>query len=788
MKISQLRRSSLALLGLLVLASPALASYDGLADSIHFYSRGVWEGVKVDFGRAPMEVRMIQWTNEATRDGSVNTTGWEYERSEDWDEIQSKIRLQARNLETAGKFKAALAKYRELDPTYAIPAFVKDREEVFHSARYRNSRLLQTYLRARYILEFREPEESIALLKSINNPPEFLRPHIAYALASTRYGSRTSRSENFLAVYWPYPKSSRAESALIMAARTLLEEGSSKSSADEIAKASRILDRLLAEFPNTRFKHNAIGWQGRCAFLTGRMDLAASLYTRQTHSKDPLEVWRGYASLAEINSVSKRKDLLVTALLRQWALPSQPSLRIRTALSLRTAFKSLTLEEAKTVQKTIRQSPSLLESYIGFRIEHTFLTPNRERNLMAFATAALDGMKRPPASLVSRVSQINYNAGRYEAACQLARKAIRLKVDRESKARARYILAASLARLGRHNEAIQEGEKLIVRSTPGYLRHGAAEFLALQHERYGDPLRALDLYIGLGYEYDAAFLADARLSPEQLKAYLARGSRYHPRQLRSHPTYSSYLSGYLQNQAGEPDRQALQYTLAMRYLRTERYAEARQAFLRLDRKVRINWGMRPEQRKELIHEDGSLRYDTPPKVRDPLEIVDKLEGLTKASQKAKSLDAKANAIYEKAAYIYRERNLLFYSPALWQGNRAFMIDMWWNDAINNQKDQEALDRHLHEHECLAQSLRLCEEVVSKYPTSKVMPKALYTAALSAERLSNLNTTWRLRGERLKKIAINRLDRLQREFPGHALAKPALKYKYEFVAQLKNPYQ
>lgn len=788
MKSSTLRYSGIAVLSLAGLF--ALASFDGVVDSVHFYSR-LDSDAKIDFGRAPIGVRMVGWTNEPERGGTINTSGWDFAEPDRWDSgwnySQNRIKTKARSLEVAGDFQGALARYKMLWAKPGMAAFVKDREELYRQATDKKNPAFQQYLRGRYLIEFGEPARGFEQLNSITNAPKYLVPHLIYAKAEQNRKNRDAAANAYMAAYFANRKSPRAESALIMAARSLLQvDPKPSASSEQIAKGERILNRLLNEFPETRFRHNATGWLGRCALLSGNLSKAASLYSRQSKSTNPEEAWIGFGSLADVCFASGRNDDGTVALLRQWGLKGSAANHIQGAQLLAEKFESLTPEQAKKVQGKIRSNPELLDAYIGFRIEHTELSPVQESNLMTFATSALDSMKNPPSSLTSRVAQINYNAGRYGSAQLLARNALNLKGDAESLARARYVLAGSLARSGKNKEAIREGEKLLQPAVPGYLRQGAAEFLALQYERHGDPLKAMDIYIGLGYEYDAAFLADARLTPDQLKKYLARSPKYASRSLISRDNYYNYFSSYLYSKPGGPTRDALRYTLGMRYLRQEKYPEARQAFLKVKKGTRVNWGMQSKARKEMTDSDGSLGWDKAPRVQDPILIVDKLEGLTRKSKSAKNANDRAQAIYDKAAYIYKERNLLFYSPALWQGSRAFMFDYFWNQDVNGPADKAALDQHLNEHECLAQSMRLCEELVQKYPKSPLVPKALYTAALSAERLSNLNTTWRLRGVPLLQKAVNRLDRLTKEYPNDPLAKPAAKYKREFAKMLAKP--
>lgn len=779
MKSKSLRYPGIALLGLAGLY--AIGSFDGLVDSVHFYS-DLNDETTIDFGRAPIHIRMTNWTSEPHRGGTLSTSDWDIDVPQPWDSgwvwNQNRIRKIARNLEIAGKFDQALSKYKMLTPNETLPGFLKDREEIFQQSKGKNAPALQKYLQGRYLVEFGERKRGLESLHQIQNPPAYLKPHILYALADEKSASRNELSNAYMAAYRADQKSPRAESALVMAARTLLQHRPNQSpTPDQVSRGGKLLDQLLKEFPKTRFAENAIGWQGRVAFLESQYPQAINQYRKQTASKDPAIAWMAYNSLADVYRIQGRQDEAVIALLKQWNLNSPSREHLQGGKLLKEVFEKLDSNQAKRVQNAIRKNSDLLQAYIGFRIEHTPLSLTQETNLMTFATSALNEMKNPPASLTSRVAQINYNAGRYASAQQLAQRALTLTADKETSARSRFVLAGSLARTGNHKQAIREGEKLLGADTPGYLRQGAAEFLALQNERHGDPLTALDLYLGLGYSQDAAYLVDARLTPDELKRYLVRKPKYAMGSLAERE--GSYYAGIYR-------KETLQYTLGMRFLRKERYAEARQAFQRLDKATRSGWGLTSKERKALVEPDKNIGYDKAPRVQDPLIIVQKLENLTRISKQAKTENERAQALYDKAAYIYKERNLLFYSPGIWQGGRAVLFDHFWSPEVNNAADKAALNQHLNEHECLAQSLRLTEELIQKYPKSKVMPKALYMAALSAERLSNLNTTWRKKGEELIKVSINRLDRLVKDYPEDSLAKPAAKYKKEFTKQLNRP--
>src|SRR5262249_9754213 len=155
---------------------------------------------------------------------------------------------------------------------------------------------------------------------------------------------------------------------------------------------------------------------------------------------------------------------------------------------------------------------------------------------------------------------------RYNSALSLAGRALLLHLASEERGRAMYVLAGAEERLGHPQRAIAQYMRLLRMHPPRYLDQSAKECLALLSERYGDPLRAIDIYRRLDYNWDFAYLADARLSPNQLGSYL-----------ESLPP-------------GTP-RNVLTYTLGMRYLRIDQFEEARRVFRKLPKKVRSNWGL-----------------------------------------------------------------------------------------------------------------------------------------------------------------------------------------------------
>jgi len=763
-----------AVIGATTLASVVWACYGELVDSVHFYGPNRWmKPIKVDFGRVPQAIMPPNSNDELRRGGTAYGAS-----SEDQKQQRKYNRARARNFEVQGEFRRALRAYELSD---AEPALVQERRELFNALGFRNVAGLQGYLRVRYQGIYRQELSRQHLLNSLlgSTVDSRLTPFIDYfavEVKSSVAGPALARR------YWQYAQkyneSPRAESAMIMAIRMMLTELRDENpTAGQLAEARGWIERLLARYPKTRFRFNALGWLGRIELLSNRTGKALDCYLRQARdASSENERWHAYDSIFTLCAKAGRTDKAVLWLLRQRSLNASPALQVQSASVLQAAFPALKPRESQFVQRELRQDPILLYTYIAFRIEFTRLSPAQEQNLLAFCESSLAKLRDVPGKLLSRLAQLNYNVARYASCARLASRAINSLPSRsEERLRARYALAASYARQGLYQKSIREYRSLIRANPPTYLKQSAQESLALLEERHGDIVKAAILYQDLRYPFDLAYLVDAKMTPEQLSRLIGVGHFTDEAQVERFAPFSRRAT---------PSKKVLIYTLGLRLLRQERYSEARRCFLRLSKHDRLNSGMLEANRKELVS-DGSIGDEEAPKRVDPIQVVNELEELTRKSLQGTTPEARAQAIYTKAAYIYHRRNLMFYSMGLWQGDRSMILGIFWSKSVNDQSDERALAKHLAEHECLAHSLRLCDELVKKYPHAKVVPEALYTAALAASRLSNFNTIWRDRGPLLLKIAINRLDRLTREFPDHKLTKAARKYKGVFVADLQN---
>lgn len=761
----------------------AYASWDGIVESVHFYGWPYGED-EIDLGRVPVELRVKSWTNEPERSAIFSTAGFYGDTDEDEDMVNSyvwfrhdsgdardKKLAKARNEEARGHYKLAMELYCQVGSSTRWRSFIQDRREVIDQLhKSKDKRGVAEYLKARYITEpditswayppkYTQPgKKLLQTLEARKTVAPWLRPHIAYAIASIGNDNVIGRSSYtaYAQIAKKFPNSPRWESAMIMSARALVNQNS-KPSAKDVALAESTLRTLLSKRPNTRFKASAYGWLGRCAIYRGKPSEAIKLYMQQFDAAtEPDNRWKALDSLAFMYSQQGQVGLEVEARLRQWALDGPYINRAKAGWQLQGFFEGLKTAQSAEVQKRIRSDQELLAAYIWYRIDATELSHTQEVNLLRFARSSVRNAKSLNGVTSARLAQIAYNTGNDKLAKTYAERAISSLPSRSlDRGRAMYVRAATLQHLKRYADAIGQYEQVVREYKDAIIGKSAREPLTLLYERHGDPVKAMDHYRALRYDLDVAYLADVYWTPEQLARYIAT--------------------------AKDKDfRNVLQYTLGARYMRTENYSQARAAFRKLTRSERMRFGM-PKKRFTERSKDG-FGYDDLPKPFDPIDVANDLERLTKLSVSAKSANQRAQALYDKAAYIYKRRNLLFYSAGLWEGSRAFAFDALYNDTINLSKDDNRVRKHYYEHECLAQSMRLCDEILAKYPKATITPKALYTCGLATERLSNLNVWWRDEADKKRFLmkASNRMSRLVKQFPNDPLAKNAAKYAKEFA--------
>ncbi|MBS1715424.1 MAG: tetratricopeptide repeat protein [Armatimonadetes bacterium] len=760
-----------SVLATVALAAWVAACYGDNVDSVHFY--GSFGEPDVDFGRVPQKWMAPGWNNEVRRGGTKY--GWEQQEVYDerlgleafgdgldeWDDqgparFAKKVRA-ARNREVQNDFKTAVDMYGETAETRSLKSFVQDRKELIREGLDSDDLGVGTYLRERYLIEFGNPKEKERAVLALRNlkAGTRLRPHVEYAVAAaTVYPDRRSRAEAFVKVADLAPKAPRAESALVMAARSWLEDASGER--PDVVQGEPVLRRLLRQFPETRFRGNVLGWLARCRAGQGDAQGALALYVRQSASSDPSEAWKGHAALAERAESEGRIAAAVVHGIRQRSLEVPIVSQRESAKELRRLFRSLTSDQSADVQRAVRSDPTLVGPYLTFRLEDTAMDVRQERNLLRFAASCLNGARNVGPDAFPRLAQLAYDCGSYSQGLRWARAG--RSARGRSKDRALYCEAACLSRLGRRSEALRVFERLYRRGPEPYVKQSTAENLALLHEKVGDPVRAFALYDEWGYEDDAAVMADAVLTPKQLE----RAART----------------------VKDPARRTvLEFTLAMRYFRIGEYRNAHRILASMPQPLRTRGGLSKDRflsMREYVY-DGE-----PPKIVDPLADVDALWALRQKAEAAHGQEARAEALYDMARYVHDRRNLMFYSPGLWEGRRATSFSVFWNPRVNTGAWGRKVRAYGYEHECYAHVVRLCEELVERCPRSNLVPKALYTAGVAAERLSRFNTWWEPESAGLTGKAIGLMRRLAVRYPNSVFAKDANKYAAEWKSSLDKP--
>ncbi|HEY9499994.1 MAG TPA: hypothetical protein VIR01_00040, partial [Pyrinomonadaceae bacterium] len=245
-------------------------------------------------------------------------------------------------------------------------------------------------------------------------------------------------------------------------------------------------------------------------------------------------------------------------------------------------------------------------------------------------------------------------------------------------------------------------------------------------EDEGDMDGALEQYIELQYDLDVGYFIDRLMTPEQLSGFIDR----HPRL---------------------PQRNEFTYALGLRYLRLNRWNDARRTF----RKVKATGANYPsgssncfgnlssgcvDPKIDVVDSTGKLII-TPELLMQEMQTANDLEALYRAAENASGDEAKAEVLYQLASYQYEARELIFYNPLASTG--------YWNlsmlaseNKFRRPNEAQLLFDSTQEHERLARALEIYLQVVQRFPNTRAARDSMYTAAICHERLSNYNSYWR----------------------------------------------
>ncbi len=712
----------------LALARPGFASIADQLDSVHFNS------AELDFGIPPRRgavwsagtpcsrpVSRPRWAGTIDGDDLALNAARDEERERKRADRAQVWLARAARFEATGDANGARRCYAALGPLGWSPGGRRDALEVL--AHGRCDARIARYLHAlritgRDCADATEARAIFAQLADDPAAPGFLRGHALYQLGALD-GAATL--ERFLA---EYPGHAKTEAALIMLARQTL--GDMRIGA---------LNRLLQDFPHSRFRAAALGLRAQDAFRAGRIAEAA----------------HAYLALNDLNSASLCVSKLPAAVAGPLRVPLIAAYlhRLPTATTHRVYRETVTgivrqraaldRMQALALRARLLADPELASAYLYVRVYHT--NDRSSDAVRAAAQLAEQVVARDPGARLSpdvcvRLAEIWYQRGQTRRSLAFAERAL----ERQESDRALFVRGAARFRLGRIDGAYNDFRRLLTRYPQSELGGGARENLALLCERRKDLAGALDQYLTLGYAADIAYLLDVRMSTAQVSAYRKRASRAW--------------------------RERLTYTLGIRQLRDGAYDAAIRTLRQVPPKAYYALG---EMRRDTYSSNGASP--------DPITVAQALRCLEQQRDAARTDAQRAAALYALASYTYRNGTLLFYNGALWQGTREFNVDFFWNPKAATPTDWDDMHRHMAEHETYVRTSALCRRLADRYPRSAYAPQALYRAACAEERLSDFNDWWREHEHPARHLARagNLMNRLARTYPRDPLARHARKY-------------
>jgi TolA-binding protein len=623
------------------------------------------------------------------------------------------------------------------------------------------SRVL-AYLNARRLHDEEKPADEVERALSQLELDLNLKDNIAYLKAAQLYrqDKLEAAAQAFSAIGRQYPRSEKREASLFMASVASMKASKSFTPTsgdeshlheDEPEKIHPVVidkpwhdalagfKRLIAEYPRGRYVNAARGW---VAYLMLRKnDRASALveYYELLANKDDenarleaafsLTKVRHHATDADMSRVEKdlarKPEIALTYAYHNifnYAVDPGPAYppyreikdhngnydyeasRLRYEGLEKDWEKSRSLTERRELERTLAFSRRLMESYPRLSIGGNF------------------ALRAAQASL-----ELDHN----ETAVQFARRALQSRINDD--ARAQALLTSGLAEHRLHHfTAARQSLNTLLRDYPNSpLSVIARRTLAMIAEDEGDLDSALQQYIALEYHVDVAYFIDILMTVEQLENFLLQ-----------HPD--------------SPKKNEFTYALGIRYLRANRWNDARSTFFRVQTIASENSSVYSsddclgvpaincfDPKEPDRHAWGKHMIITPQMIMRDVQTANVLEAMERAVTQAQGDEASAEAMYQLASYQFEASSLLFYNPVAWRGGRYFNLSEFASAGnYRTTNEPHILFAYMQEHDTLARALKIYLEVVKTFPRTRAARDALYTAAVCHERLANYNGYWR----------------------------------------------
>jgi TolA-binding protein len=585
--------------------------------------------------------------------------------------------------------------------------------------------------------------------KNLDDNALYLRAAILY-----RENRKEESAQAFGELIARHPRSEKREAALLMSGMATMKGSASfggeyatatdacpecRDEGWQAARASFL--RLLKEYPRGRYRADARGW---LAYLSARVgDTAEALVEYYRLLGDASEAVRVEArtSLTLIRGEADDDDMKRV----ESMLAAEPETALTYAYHNIYNYQPRSSMDAEASSESNPFEEYSNENYRwqAEQEEKARATLSRKElaRVAAFATRLMRRHPRGGAGggFALRVAQADLELGDARGALELARRALGEGVRDNERAAALWVKAVAEHRLREFDDARRTLSVLLAEYPQGDLTEGARRLLAMAAEDAGDIDAALEQYLALDYSDDMAYFVDVLMTPEQ-------------------------LASFVETHAEAKQHNELLYALGVRYLRAGRWNDARQTLARVvttrGRKYDSpnwfgdSWSESGEKKKE---EDPKYRFlyeyaDEEGSTRDggvlaqwvlrDVKTANDLERLEREAAQAAGDEARAEALYQFASYMYEGSNLLFYNPSAWAGRREQIFANYEESRYRAPAEGVRIWRYMQEHEAAAHALSVYLDVARRYPETRAARDALYTAAVCHERLSNFSSYWR----------------------------------------------
>jgi TolA-binding protein len=595
-----------------------------------------------------------------------------------------------------------------------------------------------------------------------------LDDNVAYLLAgvTAREGSADTdeAAHAFEAVAVKFPRSEKREAALFSAAMLHLrasrgglngsdaaaDEAGSYATTGEVGphlrdrdwtEAARLFRRVLREHARGRYAADARGWLAYLHLRAGETaEGLAEYYRALADAPDDAARAEALRSLRLVRPVATGDDLARLESLLEgepraalaYAYHSVYNFALRGGLDVE-------VEDEENPYHYCRGTGGCAKEFYSWEAaeRRRRLESAEQRELARVAEFAARMMRRHGsagygAGFAVRVAAVKLELGESGAARELARRSLAARpASDDERAAALWVRGVAEYRLRDYASARRTLAGLAEEFPHGDFAEGARRYVALAAEDAGDLEGALEQYLALDYEADAAYFLDVLMTPEQVAAFVER-------------------------RPDHPRSDVLLYSLAVRYMRLHRFEEARAVFARVRTSAPKGHGgyNYPGLCPDLYERPAPATFRClDPKEPDEempgvvlarwvardLRTMEEIESRERAVEQATGDEAKAEALYQLAGYYYGASELIFYNPAAWRGGRFYAL--YYDHEMRAPDEPRLLRRYMEEHERLAHALDLYLRVTREYPRTRAARDALYTAAVIHERLEGFLLYW-----------------------------------------------